>query len=283
MYPMARIRWAAVVDRARDIVLEYEGGVTLRQVHYRCVSAGLIPNSRSAYRHLSAQLAKARREDGFPDLIDTLREVHVPACWDDAAGLLAEVPGWFRLDRTRGQQHALYVAAEKDTLRTMFTGWLGDLGVPVLVVRGFGSQSYAQDVRRRAARDHRPAVLLYVGDFDCSGEDVERDWVARTECWSEVRRVLLTFDQVRDYRLPATEGKREDPRWPAFAARHGFDAARPVQWEVEALAPEELQRLVMDAVRPYIDRDALAAVLNEERGQRHTLAHFVARWDMPSE
>ncbi|MGW0769294.1 hypothetical protein [Streptomyces sp. NPDC002676] len=35
------------------------------------------------------------------------------------------------------------------------------------------------------------------GDFDCSGEDVERDWVARTGCWSRVRRVLLTDDQVQ--------------------------------------------------------------------------------------
>ncbi|MFI7095514.1 hypothetical protein [Streptomyces lydicus] len=26
------------------------------------------------------------------------------------------------------------------------------------------------------------AVLLMVGDFDCSGEDIERDWVERTGC-----------------------------------------------------------------------------------------------------
>ncbi|WP_076971566.1 hypothetical protein [Streptomyces sparsogenes] len=47
----------------------------------------------------------------------------------------------FRLDRTEGQEHALYVAAGKDTLRQQLTGWLADGGVPVLVVRGFGSQS----------------------------------------------------------------------------------------------------------------------------------------------
>ncbi|MCX4516038.1 hypothetical protein OHA27_38790 [Streptomyces sp. NBC_01619] len=42
------------------------------------------------------------------------------------------------------------------------TGWLERTGVPVLVVRGFGSQSYVQVVRERAALDPRPAVLLYV-------------------------------------------------------------------------------------------------------------------------
>ncbi|MFI1839551.1 hypothetical protein [Streptomyces olivaceoviridis] len=70
--------------------------------------------------------------------------------------------------------------------------------------------------------------------------------------------MLLTYEQVRAYELPATGGKHGDPRWPAFAARYGFDPRRPVQWEVEALEPAELRRLVLAAVDPYIDRDVLA-------------------------
>ncbi|WP_381805693.1 hypothetical protein [Streptomyces niveus] len=110
-----RIRWPAVVDRAREIVESYEGGVTLRQVMYRLASAGVLPHTPSMYRHLSAHLAKARREDRFPDLIDTLREVHVPPSWPDAGSFLRESPAWFGLDLTHGQAQALYVAAEKDT------------------------------------------------------------------------------------------------------------------------------------------------------------------------
>ncbi|MFD5753661.1 hypothetical protein [Streptomyces sp. NPDC127033] len=52
--------------------------------------------------------------------------------------------------------------------------------------------------------------------------------------------MLLTYEQVRAYELPATEGKHGDPRWPGFARRYGFDPRRPVQWEVEALEPAEL-------------------------------------------
>jgi hypothetical protein len=69
--------------------------------------------------------------------------------------------------------------------------------------------------------------------------------------------MLLTRDQVLEYELPATEGKRGDPRWPGFARRYDLDPARPVQWEVEALEPDELQRLVLAAVDPYIDRAVL--------------------------
>ncbi|MFH8470861.1 hypothetical protein [Streptomyces sp. NPDC017991] len=91
--------------------------------------------------------------------------------------------------------------------------------------------------------------------------------------------MLLTFDQVRAYGLPATEGKRGDPRWSAFARRYGFDIDRPVQWEVEALEPDELQRLVLAAVAPYVDRDVLAEQMEREEQQRRALSDFLGGWD----
>ncbi|GHD80116.1 hypothetical protein [Streptomyces goshikiensis] len=148
----------------------------------------------------------------------------------------------------------------------------------MLVVRGCSSQSYADVVRDRVAHEQREAHLAVVGDFDCSGEDIERDWVERTGCWSSVTQVLLTCEQVRAYGLPATEGKRGDPRWPAFARRYGFDIERPVQWEVEALEPDELRRLVLAAVAPYIDRDVLAQQIAREEQQRRVLGGFLDGW-----
>ncbi|MFG2774753.1 hypothetical protein [Streptomyces sp. NPDC048350] len=273
----ARIKWQGIIDRARDIVDGYDGGVTVRQVMYRLVCAGLLPNTAPTYRRLSSQLAQARRDGLFPDLIDTIREVHVPPAWPDADAFKADMPQWFRLDRTRGQEWALCVAAEKDTLRQLLTGWLAEYGIPVLVVRGFGSQSYADVVRERMRSDSRPTALLYLGDFDASGSDIERDWVKRTDCWERVERVLLTDEQVREYQLPPAEGKRDDPRWPRFAHRYGFDIDRPVQWEVEALEPAELKRLVLETVDTYIDRQILAQVMAEEEQQRGRLAGILGQ------
>ncbi|MFD0271077.1 hypothetical protein ACFVGY_31595 [Streptomyces sp. NPDC127106] len=279
---MTRLHWPRIVTRAADIVTGYDqvGGCTLRQAYYRLVVEGLIPHTAPTYRRLSARLAQARREERFPDLIDPLREVHVPPAWPDAGAFLRAAPDWFALDRTAGQTTALYVACEKDTLRAQLTGWLERPGIPVLVVRGFGSQSYVQVVRERTARDKRPAVLLYVGDFDASGADIERDWVARTACWTRVERVLLTHDQVRAYDLPAAAGKAGDPRWAGFARRYGLDPAQPVQWEVEALDPAELQRLVLNAVAPHVDQAVLNDVIAEEDRQRDRLREFTGQWPL---
>ncbi|MFI9332656.1 hypothetical protein ACIGZJ_34625 [Kitasatospora sp. NPDC052868] len=278
MSPMERTRWPEVVEQARLVVVGYGGDCTLRQVYYKLITQAVIPHTASAYKHLSAHLAKARREGRFPDLIDTLRQVHAPAAWDDAGAMVAQMPGWFRLDRTRGQHVALYVAAEKDTLRAQFTGWLDELGIPVIVVRGYGSQSYVQMVRDRTAQEEREVRLAYFGDFDCSGEGIEEDWIARTGCWDTVERVLLTNEQRIAYGLPPAEGKKGDPRWPRFAAKYGFDPARPVQWEIEALERDDLHRLLMAAVEPYVDRGVLADVLADEARQRDELRAFLARW-----
>ncbi|GAA3352213.1 hypothetical protein GCM10017744_000190 [Streptomyces antimycoticus] len=131
----------------------------------------------------------------------------------------------------------------------------------------------------RELEPHARGARRNVGDFDASGAEIERDWVRRTEgCWSEVRRVLLTREQTIEYELLSAEGKHGDPRWPALAARYGFDPQHPVQWEVEALEPDELQRLVLAAVEPYVDRQVLAQQIAREEEQRRALADFFDGW-----
>ncbi|WP_327270859.1 hypothetical protein OG609_00220 [Streptomyces sp. NBC_01224] len=51
-----------------------------------------------------------------------------------------------------------------------------------------------------------------------------------------------------------------------------------MQWEVEALEPDELRRLVLAAVAPYIDRQVLAQQTARQEEQRRALASFVRGW-----
>ncbi|MFC3985201.1 hypothetical protein [Streptosporangium jomthongense] len=48
---------------------------------------------------------------------------------------------------------------------------------------------------------------------------------------------------------------------------------------MEALEPTELQRALLAAVEPCVDRRILAAVMAEEDRQRHALQAFTARWN----
>jgi hypothetical protein len=260
-----RTDWTPIIERAAEIVFSYDTSVTLRQLFYRLVSEQVIPNTQTAYKRLSALTAEARRAGEFPDLIDRGRQIHRYAHWGSIAACLSEARGYFRLDRTQGQDVSIYLGVEKAGMVVQLQSWFGDLGIAVLALGGYSSQTYVDDVVYDAATG-RPAVLLYAGDFDPSGEDIDRDFVERTDCWDEVVRVALTAEQVRDYGLPINPGKSTDSRAGGFISRHG----ELVQVELDALDPDELRRLYTDAISEYWDESAYHVIVELERQQRES-------------
>jgi hypothetical protein len=268
----ARIHWPELLVAAADIVDSYKTGVTLRQLFYRLVAAKLLPNTTSAYKGLSSKTAEARRQGEFPDLIDRGRLIHRRAHWASPAEALQALARQYRQDRTEGQDVSVYIGVEKAGLVMQLESWFGDLGIPILALGGYSSQTYVDDVVADVEDQDRPAVLLYSGDFDPSGEDIDRDFAERTDCFDKVVRVALSAEQVESYALPPAMGKRTDSRAGAFVARHGA----LVQVELDALPPDQLEALYRDAVAEFWDVSAYQAVRQREHEARAVLLAAVA-------
>lgn len=113
----------------------------------------------------------------------------------------------------------------------------------------------------------RPSVLLYAGDLDPSGEDIDRDFVERVGAFDKIERVAVTVEQIEHFDLPPQLGQTDDPRADGFIARHG----RLVQVELEALDPDDLRGLYDDALARYWDPDAFEAVVEVEAAERDEL------------
>jgi hypothetical protein len=263
-----RISWPPIVERAAAIAGSYSTSVTLRQVFYRLVSEHLLPNSDSSYKTLSARTAEARREGWFPALLDQGRQVQRPYWRDDPVGALQSLARNYRRDRTEGQEVQLWVVLEKATLLEQVVQWTEDYGIPVVAARGYGSQTIKDDVRDEVEGDGRPAIALYLGDLDPSGEDIQRDFEERTDfCFDELHRLAVTFEQIDELGLVPAPGKRTDSRAPGFIAKYG----QLVQVEVEAIDPRVLEELVTDAAFDYIDEDVHGQVLEREEREREIL------------
>ena len=263
------IPWTETVERAAAIAESYDTGVTLRQLFYRLVSELALPNTQNAYKELSRHTAAARRNGGFPRLIDQGRSIVRPTFFAGPDDALRQLHGWYRRDRTEGQPHALYLGVEKAGMVEQLAAWFGTpRGIPIVALKGYSSQTLVDVVADEITGDDRPAVLLYAGDFDPTGEDVDRDFVERVDAFTEVRRVALNADQVQTYGLPPLPGKDTDARAAAFAARHG----RLMQVELDALDPDDLRALYADAIGGYWDDAAFAAVVERERQDRAALA-----------
>lgn len=255
-----RIQWQSVLVRAAEIVRQYDTGVTLRQLYYRLVSEGLIPNKLTTYNTLSARSAQARREGWFPDLVDRGRTINRYQTFRDTAHARRWLSQIYRLDRTIGQDYLVYVAVEKNGLLNLLRNWFGDLGVPVIALGGYSSQTFCDDVREDVEGDGRPAILIYAGDFDPSGEDILRDFMDRTDCWHETDRIALNREQIDTYNLPPMPGKVGDSRSGKFIERHG----ELMQVELDALPPDVLRSLYTDAIASWWDADAYEAIMDQE-------------------
>ncbi len=189
------------------------------------------------------------------------------------AEALAWLPDVYRRDRTEGQSWSVYVAVEKATMIEQLVAWFGGAGLPVLALSGYAPQFFVDEVAVEVRKRGRPAVLLYAGDHDPSGEDIDRDFVERAGCFAEVVRVALSWEQVVEHDLPPVPGKSTDSRASAFLERHG----RLVQVELEALDPTVLRGLYEGALAPFVDESTFEQAVARERRERRQLSEIAER------
>ncbi|WP_042389668.1 hypothetical protein [Streptacidiphilus melanogenes] len=280
---MARLSWAPIVARAAEIVESYDIPVTLRQLFYRLVMEQLLPNTQTAYKSLSAETTKLRRRDEFPRLFDRGRKIYQPVWFDDPGDAMRALIAQYRLDRTALQDTSVFLGVEKNALAGLLQAWFDDSGLPVLPLGGYSSESLDRLVRERVEADGRPAVLIYAGDFDPSGMDIGRNFIAQTDCWKQTIRIGLDEALIERYELPVLEGKATDPRAPKFIdehpdihARHNYgrDAKGrriPVQVELDAVDPAELRALFQAAINQFWDTSGFEAMVRQEDADRAQL------------
>ena len=275
--------WDAILAEGARIVASYTTPVTLRQLHYRLVASGFggYENTISRYTKLGSKTAEARRAGWFPALIDGTRQIEATNSWSSVSEILRACAHSFRLDRTKGQEHQVWVLYEKATLTAQIEAWVGQYGVQRGALRGYSSEPLQAEIWGRMVEDGRPVVVFYVGDLDPEGEDIERNLQARAASAQIVvessrypvgiqvshwQRLTILPEQITSLNLSPNPGKPDSKRAKGFTERHGS----LFQVEVEAVDPAVLQQLVTKAVtqRRFFNRAVYKAVLIEEQNDR---------------
>jgi hypothetical protein len=277
-FPSADVLLPAV----KSILATYEGtAVTVRQLYYRLVGAGVIPNSLRSYKNLGAALTKWRRRRAIPvrafedrtrgmNRLDTGWRADDPVGWMRAC-LKAGVEQAQRYDLAHwyGQTDRVVVAVEKQALEGPFTEVCEEAHVDLAVCRGYPSLSFIREVadaltRGDTDRDDRDNVVLYFGDLDPSGlnipETLERDLKGFGQSF-RFERIALTREQVEEMDLIPAPVKMTDSRAAGFVAEHGDEV-----YELDAIEPVRLRAIVRGAIAEYYD-DGVAAEREETVGK----------------
>lgn len=271
-----------LIDAVKEVISDYSMPLTLRQIYYRLVAAGLIANTRSSYNQLSSQLVTARENGKVDDsrIVDRTRSI-LDVAYDSPEHFLDACRYTLKQKYVRrfwdSQPCYCEVWVEKDALSQVMAEAVHPLNTIVAPSRGYSSYTYLREAAARFSRYGDTELVyeykvLHFADHDPSGIDMSRDLQDRLNKYCghvevEVRRIALTHAQVKHYNLIPNAAKIADTRSDAYIRQYGNEC-----WELDAIEPNELIRLCREAVEGCIaDKDNWQAIKEKDEAEREAL------------
>lgn len=274
-----------VISNAINILTELVGmgyTLTLRQLYYQLVSRDMLTNSLKEYKRLGSIINDARLA-GLIDwdwIEDRTRNLQSVSHWKEPSDIIRSAAESFRIDKWSDQRHRIEVWVEKDALIGVLERACRGLDVAWFSCRGYTSQSELYSAGKRLERymlKRQTPVVIHLGDHDPSGIDMTRDVDDRLFMFAgtqvEVRRIALNMPQVEEYNPPPNPAKITDSRFEGYQRVHGDES-----WELDALDPRVIHKLIEDTVAEYRDDDLFEARQEEEDEKRKLLSMSADNW-----
>lgn len=262
--------------------------MTVRQLYYQLVSRGVIPNSQKSYKRVVSFTGDARKAGLIDwDAIEArTRGVKKSPTWSGPASILRAAAGQYARDWWRGQGMRMEVWIEKDALAGIFDQACRRHQIPLMSCRGYTSLTEMKGVAERIAETRREhgawTHIFHFGDHDPSGMDMSRDIGDRIRLFGgstfHFTRVCLNMDQIEEFNPPPFWAKEKDSRSPKYIKEFGRDS-----WELDAMPPRELSRLVDECFESVVDSDLFESVRRQSEQERQELLDFAAKYDAGSD
>ena len=239
---------------------------------------GLVdPEAFEDHRNPSPQILISDRYDGEPEPGVTIASPGwtLPSIKTDLGEWLSfdapsiDVDGYGYDDSDQPYHLELWV--EKSTMNDVLEPVCSAMGANLVTSLGFQSITSVVDLLKRIAARDKPARIFYISDFDPAGDGMPVAVARQVEYWLEtyapeadvkLTPLVLTRDQVTEYRLPRIPLKDTDKRKGGFEDRHGEGAVELDA--LEALYPGELRKIVRQALAPYRDEDLYDKLSNAQ-------------------
>lgn len=260
-------------DRLIELAAEHQP-CSVRHLYYRAVVDGLprITKDHSGYLKVQRATLALRRAGRLPYawIVDNSRTVFAVDTFDGLDEFLADAAGVYRRDLWRRSPYRVEVWCESDSIAGTLNGVTSRWRVPLFPTRGQSSETFPYlAVEGWAQTPARRPVVLYVGDHDPAGLEIETSLAEKLSGFAEGRtptpefhRLGVTWQQATDLDLPGTKPKKP----------YGY----PRSVEAEALPPRVLREIVDDAISDYVDPDELQTLLAVEQGEREDLHELAA-------
>ena len=253
--------------------VEADWPVSLRGVYYRVVSAGAVDKTEADYKTVGRRLLELRRSGRVPydRITDGTRWVIRPQRFDDMEDALRTTAALYRRRLWRDQDVEVHVFTEKDAITGVIDSVTAQWDVPLGVLRGYCSESFAHEMGAAVAAAGKPVVVYQLGDHDPSGVGAWEDFQKKVQRFApaaevEFTRLAVTPEQIDTFALPTRPTKATDSRSRNFTGG---------SVEVDAIPAPQLRRLLDDAIASHVDPQRLEVLHMVEREERAGLRALV--------
>jgi hypothetical protein len=247
--------------------------VTVRQVFYQLVAKAVIAKTEGEYNATVVRLLLQMRRAGiisYSWISDNTRWMRKPRTFDSIEEALENTAATYR--RAVWSELPVYVEVwiEKEALAGVALEETDPYDVPLMVAKGFSSETYLYNAAETIKAAERPAYIYHFGDHDPSGvksaKDVERKLRGfAPDAEIHFERVAVTPEQIRDLKLPTRPTKRESASGRPNPHLSGF---RGKSVDLDAMPPLELRRLVRECIERHIPKGWMESLRVAEESER---------------
>jgi hypothetical protein len=277
-----RATHAELEERAQFLIdyAEQHHPVTVRQLYYRAEVEGMpgIGKDENSYRKIQQQVLKLRREGrlDYSHIADATRWMRKSRSYNRVEDALTETARLYRKSLWYDSDDYVEVWIEKDALASVLLPVTHKYDVPLMVTRGYTSETFAYESVAQREDDDRNYWVYALYDFDRSGQHAMRSLEEKLDRFAgeignyvNFNPIAVTDRQIRAWNLSTREPKRDtaaDKKWP-----HDFAC------ELDAIEPDLLRALVEKAINFHIDQDQLDVMKVAEESEREWLRKIVKR------
>jgi hypothetical protein len=256
------------IEAAIYRIVQADYPMTVRQTFYRLVAAGIVEKDEGEYKHTVGRLLLRMRRQGelpYHWIADNTRWMRKPRTFNSVEEALVHTAETFRRAVWRDLPVYVELWCEKDALAGVMLEETDPYDVPLMVARGFSSETYLYCAAEQIRNAERPAFIYHFGDHDPSGIKAARDIERKLRgfapgCEIHFERVAVTEHQIADMNLPTRPTKREGNNH-----AKGFVGSSV---DLDAMPPAELRRLTRDCIDQHIPPGYMETLLVAEASER---------------
>jgi hypothetical protein len=268
------------MEERAEFLIDYaqeHGPITVRGLYYQAEVRNVpgISKDDKDYAKVQRQVLSLRREGRleYEHIADATRWMRKPKTHNSIEAALLNTARTYRKALWEDTTEYVEIWCEKDALAGVIYPVTSLYDVPLMVTRGFSSETFCYEAVDARSGDDRPYHVYYLGDFDRAGQDAARSLEEKLRRFGRDENIEIVFEQVavteqqiEKWKLPTRNPKRKSPADRNWKQNYAC--------ELDAIAPDELRNLVELVISYHLPQRQFEVAKTAEESERELLKAF---------